>query len=77
MKYITLIVAALLAGCASSPSDPDALAKNWNNCVELYKQELVMFKHYQHDPGEERAIDMRSDLAFNECKKYLKDAWVY
>ena len=80
--FVLLLV--FLSGCATTEKTPEqrewdkaAMKLNWENCVALYQESpRALFLHYQHEPGEERAIDYRSDLAYNECKKYLGSEWV-
>lgn len=78
--FVLLLV--FLSGCATNKTpeqiewDRAQARLNWENCAEVYRQGLTPFVHYQHEPGKERAIDITSDLAHNECKRVLGDGWV-
>ena len=84
MNKLALILGALiLSGCATSQTPEErewarAQARlNWENCQQAYRDHIPsLFLHYQHEPGEERPIDITSDLAFNECKRVLGSEWV-
>lgn len=81
MKYlITLATALLIVGCGTvSPQDSAYaahVAQNYYACKELYKDAHGMFLHNGHNPEHHSISQMRSDLAWNNCKFYLRDAWV-
>ena len=81
MKYV--LVSVLLVSCAAEPVDElerDVkrleARQNLTNCIAAYSTMRYQFTHYQHDPGEERYIDVVSDLNINECERVLGDRWI-
>lgn len=56
-------------------------AENWRLCQKLYNQAgkgmlHVDHQHTRRDRGRVRPWMIRSDLMYNQCRRYLRDYWI-
>ena len=76
----------MVVGCASTLSEDERLWRrsidneNYANCSQVFDQSADAFMiHWGHRHGKNDRvyqIDIRHDLAFNQCKSILRDYWV-
>ena len=88
MKIVIVLLALLMAGCATTLTEEEQQekaferewkrgidAENWRMCELMYKQAGKQTLHVDHQHnrrGPPRHWEIKSDLMYNQCRMYLK-----